>query len=144
MQKVFENYDLLNNIQIFCNLAEKLNFHRINKTCYLLKINCNICLREPILPIFLENNNPNIFNEISCFECFSNNNNISNHSSYNFNKVLLLWEELDNLNMINMKFGNGKAKSHKKCYLKCTICKLRCFDSTWLYHHKINYCYKLL
>ena len=48
------------------------------------------------------------------------------------------------LNMINMKFGNGKAKSHKKCYLKCTICKLRCFDSTWLYHHKINYCYKSL
>ena len=150
---IFNNYDLLNIILSFCDIPEKLNFHRINKTCQELMIKCYFCEKEPILPILLLpfTKNFNHINKYSCYECLENKRKNENSGINCFKDISeedkILWKKLDNLNMITYKTKNNfrlrqVEREHKKCYIKCNNCKMRCFDSSWLYHHKTNNCFK--
>lgn len=143
---IFNNYDLLNIILSFCDIAEKLNFHRINKTCQELIIRCYFCEKEPILPILLLpfTKNFNHINKYSCYECVENKRKNENSGINCFKDISeedkLLWKKLDNLNMITYKTKNKYNSLHTNCYIKCNKCKMRCFDSSWLYYHKTNNC----
>lgn len=146
-QCIFNIIDLVTIILSYCDIVEKINFHRINKTCNNLMIKCYFCNKEPILPILLLPFTKNYLhlNQVSCFECYdqckSKDTNISCFKNIDENDKKL-WKNLDKLNMISIKSKNGSELYHKKCYVKCNKCNMRCFDSTWLYHHKINCCYK--
>ena len=148
VDSIFSNYDLLNVIQSFCGIPEKLNFHRINKTCNLFIIKCYFCEKEPILPILVFSFTKKYIhlNKYSCYQCFRDYKiNGSNVYYFNDDVYKLLWRNLDNLNIIETKkFGlYSYIYKHKKCYLKCNKCKVRCFNSIWLYHHIKNNCLRL-
>jgi hypothetical protein len=146
-ENIFNNYDILSIILTFCGIPEKLNFHRINNTCKLLMIKCYFCKKEPILPIILVSftKNYNHINNYSCLECFKNTT--SNQTNKCFKNITdedkILWKKLDTLNMITYKSKNKfrQQQQHQKCYINCNNCKMRCFNSSWLYHHKTNNCF---
>ena len=154
-ENIFNNYDILSIILTFCGIPEKLNFHRINNTCKLLMIKCYFCKKEPILPIILVSftKNYNHINHFSCLECFENTRLEPNPLSDPtptikcFKNITdednMLWKNLDKLNMTTYKTKNKfrQQREHQKCYIKCNSCKMRCFDSSWLYHHKNNNCF---
>ena len=119
---IFQNTDILSIVFSNCHIIEQMNFHRINKMCSLFKILCNKCGKEPILPIFL-NDSKNTY----CYDC-TEYTLISDSSS-----IFETWDNYDKLN---------KDKNNNT-YVKCKKCKIRCFNSEWLYHHKINYCMKI-
>ena len=144
---IFNNIDLVTIILYYCDIAQKINFHRINKTCNHLMVKCYFCNREPILPILLLPFTKNYLhlNAVSCFECYNQCKlkckNISCLKNIDINDKKL-WKQLDILNMISIKSKNESELYQKKCYVKCNKCKIRCFDSIWLYHHKVNGCFR--
>lgn len=108
-------------------------------------IKCYFCNKEPILPILLLpfTKNYSHLNSLSCFECYQQykfkHPNISYFKDDIDKNDRELWEKLDILNMISIKSKNGSEIYHKKSYVKC---KMICFDSTWLFYHKLNCCHK--
>ena len=145
---VFTNYDILNIIQSFCDIPEKLNFHRINKTCNLCMIKCYFCQKEPILPLllFLFTKEYIHLNKYSCYQCLKQYK-INGNNVYYFNDVnnkCKFWKNLDELNMIENNKFQLLSHKYKQCYLKCNKCKVRCFNSIWLYQHMKTNCFKLI
>ena len=122
---IFQDIDILSIVFSNCNIIEQMNFHRINKACSLFKILCNKCGKEPILPI----SGGDIENKINCFNvyCYGCSDYILINDS---SSIFETWDNYDKLN----------RDKNNNTYVKCKKCKIRCFNSESLYHHKINYC----
>ena len=125
---IFQNIDILSIVFSNCDIIEQMNFYRINKMCGFFKILCNKCRKEPILPI----SGHDIENKINCSNvyCYDCSDYILINDSSN---IFQTWDNYDKLN----------RDKNNNTYVKCKKCKIRCFNSEWLYHHKINYCMKI-
>ena len=143
IEKVFNNIDLLQYIMKFCFNAERLNFHRINTTSKLLRINCFVCKKEPILPLmlFLFTKKYNHLNNYVCYEClFDYLIQIDHYDIKILDKYdKKLWEDIDKLNIKKYK-NKINNQIVLKSYVKCEKCKIKCLNNIWLYNHKIKNC----